>query len=172
MGHGWEASTTNQSGQWIRLLRVYRDFISSPPDLSQARSKALKEVESYLAAVRTSDEFTGLCGFLDTVGSLGGVVFRVSLDNDGLPAKMTAWSWCRGTARQVGILAFFERILGGGSSRRACGLRQGSMRPGGSSGDSLTGSSCLSSGRMSIRYGSHLSSGTAGILRRVRRVLR
>jgi len=97
----------------IRLLRVYRDFISSPPDLSQARSKALKEVESYLAAVRTSDEFTGLCGFLDTVGSLGGVVFRVSLDNDGLPAKMTAMELVqRDPQDRSGILAFFERILG------------------------------------------------------------
>ena len=97
----------------IRLLGVYRDFISSPPDLSKAKSKVLKEVESYLTAIRASDEFTGLCGFVDTVGSLGGVVFRVSLDKDGMPAKMTAMELVQKDPEdKSGILAFFERLLG------------------------------------------------------------
>jgi DNA mismatch repair protein MutS len=97
----------------IRLLRDYRDFVNSPPDLSQAKSKALKEVESYLAAIKASDEFTGLCGFLDTVGSLGGVVFRVSLDGNGVPARMTAMELVQKDPQdRSGILAFFERLLG------------------------------------------------------------
>jgi hypothetical protein len=97
----------------IRLLRDYRDFIKSPPDLNQAKSKALKEVESYLAAIRASDEFTGLCGFLDTVGSLGGVVFRVSLDGNGVPAKMTAMELVQKDPQdRSGILGFFGRLLG------------------------------------------------------------
>jgi DNA mismatch repair protein MutS len=96
----------------IRLLRGYQDFINSPPDLSKAKSKALKEVESYLAAIRASDEFTGLCGFLDTVGSLGGVVFRVYLDGNGVPAKMTAMELVQKDPQdKSGILAFFERLL-------------------------------------------------------------
>jgi len=96
----------------IRVLREYRDFIKSPPDLSQAKSKALKEVESYLAAIKASDEFTGLCGFLDTVGSLGGVVFRVSLDGNGVPAKMTAMELVQKDPQdRSGILGFFERLL-------------------------------------------------------------
>jgi hypothetical protein len=97
----------------IRVLRDYRSFISSPPDLSQAKSKALKEVESYLAAIKASDEFTGLCGFLDTVGSLGGVVFRVSLDGNGVPARMTAMELVQKDPQdKSGILGFFERLLG------------------------------------------------------------
>jgi DNA mismatch repair protein MutS len=97
----------------IRVLRDYRSFISSPPGLSQAKSKALKEVESFLAAIRASDEFTGLCGFLDTVGSLGGVVFRVSLDGNGVPAKMTAMELVQKDPQdRSGVLGFFERLLG------------------------------------------------------------
>jgi hypothetical protein len=97
----------------IQLLRSYRDFINRLPDLSQAKSKALKEVESYLASIRESDEFTGLCGFVDTVGSLGGVVFRISLDGDGRPAKMTAMELVQKDPQdKSGILAFFERLLG------------------------------------------------------------
>jgi DNA mismatch repair protein MutS len=97
----------------IHLLREYRKFINTPPDLSQAKSKELKEVESYLADIKASDEFTGLCGFLDTVGNLGGVVFRVSLDWDGTPARMTAMELVQKDPQdKSGILAFFEKLLG------------------------------------------------------------
>jgi len=97
----------------IRVLRHYRDFIKSPPDLSRAKSRGLKEVEAYLAAIKSSDEFIGLCGFLDTVGSLGGVVFRVSLDANGVPAKMTAMELVQKDPQdRSGILGFFERLLG------------------------------------------------------------
>ena len=97
----------------IRVLREYREFIDSPPDLSHAKSKALKEVASYLAAISASDEFNGLCGFLDTVGSLGGVVFRVSLDANGVPAKMTAMELVQKDPQdRSGILGFFEKLLG------------------------------------------------------------
>jgi DNA mismatch repair protein MutS len=118
-------SRLNEIGHWlggfndepnlangIRLLRVYRDFVSCPPDLSMSKSKALKEVESYLTAIRTSDEFTGLCGFVDTVGNLGGLVFRVSLDRDGMPARMTAMELVQKAPEdKSGILAFFEKLL-------------------------------------------------------------
>jgi DNA mismatch repair protein MutS len=97
----------------IHLLRDYRDFINGPPDLSKAKSRALKEVDSYLAAIKASDEFTGLCGFMDSVGSLGGVVFRVSLDWDGTPAVMTAMELVQKDPQdKSGIMAFFERLLG------------------------------------------------------------
>jgi DNA mismatch repair protein MutS len=97
----------------IHLLKEYRDFINNPPDLSQANSKALKEVRSYIADIKASEEFKGLCGFMDTVGGLGGVVFRVTMDWDGTPATITAMELVRKDPQdKSGILGFFERLLG------------------------------------------------------------
>ena len=96
----------------LRLLRSYQDLILHPPDLTKAKSKALREVESYLSVIRSSDEFTGLHAFVGRIGNLGGIVFRVSLDKDGHPVKMSAMDLVeKDPEDKSGILAFFERLL-------------------------------------------------------------
>ena len=113
----------------LRLLGSYKDFILNPPDLNKAKSRALKEVESYLREIRASDEFSGLCGFVGRIGNLGRVVFKVSLDKDGLPVKMSAMELVeKDPEDKSGILAFFERLFKKGkfeeSLRSGVGLNE------------------------------------------------
>jgi DNA mismatch repair protein MutS len=97
----------------LRLARAYRDFIMNPPDLTRVMSRGLKEIEAYLTEIRESEEFSGLCQFVETVGDLGGVVFRVSLDSSGLPTTMSAIELVKGDRDdRTGVLAFFRRLLG------------------------------------------------------------
>jgi hypothetical protein len=96
----------------LLLFKDYRKFIQNPPALSRAKSRALKEVDSYLRSIRASEEFSELCSFIQRIGSLGGVVFKVSLDKDGSPLKMSALELVeKDPEDKSGVLAFFARLL-------------------------------------------------------------
>lgn len=61
------------------LLRSYKELMQNLPDLTNVRSKALKEVNNYLNQVRGSDEFSELCEFLERIKEMIGIDFRISL---------------------------------------------------------------------------------------------
>lgn len=96
----------------LRLLRCYQDFVRDPPDLTRAKSAALKDVERYFQQVASSEQFKAACTFVGRVENRGGVIFRVTLDGDGDPVKMSAIELVeRDPEDKSGILAFFGRLL-------------------------------------------------------------
>ncbi len=72
------------------FLKKYRDFMQNFPDLESTQSEAITSVNEYLKNVRDSDEFSGLCDFINKIENLVEVEFSVSLDKDVSPSKMSA----------------------------------------------------------------------------------
>lgn len=74
----------------LDLLRGYKNLIDNTPDLKKADSKGLQSVSSYWQSLRRSDSFSGLHDLLERIDNAEGVDFRVYLDKDGSPQRMSA----------------------------------------------------------------------------------
>lgn len=108
----------------LDLIKQYRDFIDNRSDLGNANSKALKEVDSYFDMLRGSASFTELCDFLERIDNLKGIDFRVYLDKNGLPVRMSALELAEGKPEERPRKPLIERWLGkrdDGQSLRGAG---------------------------------------------------
>ena len=100
----------------IPLLRLYKELICNPPDLSAARSKALQDVNSFFTAIRTSEEFSLLCEFVDMITSRGSIAFRVYLDKEGHPERISAFELFKGEPPERSrLMSFIQKVFGGNS---------------------------------------------------------
>ena len=98
----------------IPMLRLYKGLICNPPDFSAAKSKALKDVCSFLKAIKTSEEFSQLCDFIDTIANRGSVTFRVYLDDNGQPMKMSTFELLKGEPKDKSrLMSFITKVFGG-----------------------------------------------------------
>jgi len=96
----------------FNLLRKYRDSINNLPDISSANSIALKDVNLYFRSIRESDEFSNLCELVERFENLDGVDFRVFLDGDGSPNKMSAMELAEKKPDSRKVPTLLQRLLG------------------------------------------------------------
>ena len=98
----------------FNLLRKYRDSINNLHDISSANSIALKDVNLYFRSIRESDEFSNLCELVERFENLDGVDFRVFLDGDGSPNKMSAMELAEKKPDSKKVPTLLQRLLGMG----------------------------------------------------------
>lgn len=99
----------------LSLLRYFEGLVVKPADLSGAKSEALRNVASYMGEIRASEMFSGLSSFARRMSGVGGVVFKVFVDNEGRPERMTALELIeKDPDHRSGLMAFFERLSGRG----------------------------------------------------------
>ncbi len=96
----------------LDLIRQYRDFIENRSDLSSAGSRALKEVDSYFGKIESSKQFVELCYFIDRINNMEGIDFRVYLDNNGSPVRMSALELAERKSTERPRISLIERWLG------------------------------------------------------------
>ncbi len=106
IGHGRDFSLA----RGLDFLRKYRDFMQNFPDLESAQSEAIISVNDYLKSVRNSDEFSGLCNFINKIENLVEVEFRVSLDEHCLPFEMSALKLTE--KKEKSKKSIFENLFG------------------------------------------------------------
>lgn len=107
----------------FKLLRKYRDSINNLPDISSANSIALKDVNSYFRSIRESDDFSNLCELVERFENLDGVDFRVFLDRDGSPDKMSAMELAEKKPASKQVTTLLQRLLGIGKRGEGQSLR-------------------------------------------------
>lgn len=105
------------------LLRKYRDFINNLPDISSANSMALKNVSSYFRSIKESHEFSNLCELVERFENLDGVDFRVILDRDGSPNKMSAMELAVKRPDNNKVPTLLQRLLGIGKREEGQSLK-------------------------------------------------
>ena len=105
------------------LLKKYRDSINNLPDISSANSMVLKDVSSYFRSIRESHEFSNLCELVERFENLDGVDFRVFLDRDGSPNKMSAMELAVKKPDSKQVPTLLQRLLGIGKREEGQSLK-------------------------------------------------
>jgi len=94
----------------LDLLRTYRDFMQNLSYLENVQSEAISNANNYLKQVKASGRFYKMCEFIDKIEGLGGVDFRVTLDESGSPLNMSALELVEKEDKPR--KSFFEKIFG------------------------------------------------------------
>jgi len=105
------------------LLNKYRDFINNLPDIGSANSMVLKDINSYFRSIRESDEYSNLCELVQRFENLDGVDFRVFLDRDGSPNKMSAMELAVKKPDSKQVPTLLQRLLGIGKREEGQSLK-------------------------------------------------
>ena len=95
----------------LNLLRSYEDLVINLPDLDEAKSHGLQEVNSYFKDIKKSESHSKLRNLINHIDNAEGIDFRVYLDKDGVPVRMSALELADRKPGAKSKISLFQKIM-------------------------------------------------------------